>query len=326
MTYLSTKEIQNILTEKIPENLIVPQHTPEGHFYCHTPSGIVAPSVTTKAGILQDAHLKMWSANLAIAHIDKNWEILITADRNTRNGIFQSAVMVHQDTFEDAGDVGTRGHKVVDAYLTEWLKTGVRPTDIRTFIAEQDSRVFAIARSAEQWITDFNADPIASELNVFSKKYKFAGQLDSLFMVEKVIKKGTLPSCKHIGFRWQTSVKRPQETRCNDCGAIIKKVFTLVDWKSSNSISKATYAMQVSAYWKALYEMTRLKTEELIIVRLDKERCKYEVLRVLKPPKAFMAFVALAKVYDWLESKEQKFEPYTSKEVLSIGGINYKSI
>jgi len=41
--------------------------------------------------------------------------------------------------------------------------------------------------------------------------------------------------------------------------------------------------MQVSAYWWAFFEMTGLRPKHIYIVRLDKDKAKYEVLKVKEP-------------------------------------------
>ena len=77
-------------------------------------------------------------------------------------------------------------------------------------------------------------------------------------LVGKVTKEGDL-GCAHVIFLYS---KSRLEYGCNNCPLQIKKRFALVDWKTSNSIDKADYAMQVSAYKYALREMTGLKADK----------------------------------------------------------------
>lgn len=302
--------LQAKISEKIPPGLVVAEHTATAHYYRHVPTNQLFGSVTTKSGILESPHLKKWAAQMAIDLIDKNWHNITPENKQE---YYDAAILAHQNNFEDAGSVGTQGHGIVDSYLKEWIATGKRPDDIRRFIVGDDIRLYAIARSAELFCKDFGARPVASELLVASLKHKFAGTLDSLMVLEKVLEKGDL-SCEHE--MWAVGKKDKEE--CFKCGRTVELVFTLVDWKTSNSIDKASYAMQVSAYWQALYELTGLKPKEILIVRLDKHHAKYEVRRVAERPFAFRAFVHATKIYDWLNSGVSKLPPYAGKEYIQL--------
>lgn len=282
--WMSTKtadvvqEIQGILAERCSPDLVLPEHDEYGHKYRHTPTNQVFASVTTKTSVLENERLKRWAARLAVEHIDRNWNVIHEA--KDREPHFHAAVLAHEDTLKDAGDIGTQGHGVIERYLKVWMQTGERPADIRRFIIGEDARLWAIARSAEKFCVDFDVIPLASEIKVVSLKHKYAGTLDSLMMVKK--------GDKHI--------------------------FCIVDWKSSNSIDKPEYAMQVAAYWQALYEMTGLRPKELIVVRLDKDKMKYEAVRIMNRPEAFRAFKYTCKVYDYINNGISKMLPLVPKK------------
>jgi len=321
MKTLSVEQIQTILKEKIPDDLIVAEHTDNSHFYRHTRVNELYASVTTKCNILESPHLKKWAAKLAVEHFVNE----VTLDRNIliepgRIEILQKAsILKHQDTFEDAGDVGTRGHAVVEQYLNQWMETKVRPDDIRKFINDEDMRVFAIARSAEMFCRDWNVIPIASEMRVASTKYKFAGTLDSLMMVLSITEKGKGDCINHDFL--PLSQSNPLKVKCLHCELKGQYEFAIVDWKTSNSIDKVEYAMQTSAYWQALYEMTGLKPKKIFIVRLDKAHAKYEVRCLSNRTKAFKAFVLATKIYDWLHDNEPKLVSANSRERISLESL-----
>ena len=280
------EDIRAIIAEKIPSGIVNPEHDEYGHKYRHMPTNQLFASVTTKTGILANERLKRWAAKLAVDYIDKNWDI-ITPDNKVSH--FKAATLNHEDELQDAGGIGTQGHDVVERYLNRWMETGERPDDIRRFIIGEDARLWAISRSAEQFCIDFDVIPIASELLVASEKHKYAGTLDSLML----IRQGN------------------------------KHVFALVDWKTSNSVDKPEYAMQVSAYWQALNEMTRrnpklartgLMPKELIIVQLDKYKKKYKVVKIVSRPDSFRAYKHVCKVYDYLHNGVSKIYPYSPKK------------
>lgn len=270
-------KIQQIIRERIPENLVVPEHDEYGHKYRHTPTNQIFSSVTTKTGILENDRLKRWAARLAVEYLDRNWSKI---DDTNRSEHFIAATLAHEDELKDAGDIGTQGHGAIERYLKAWIETGTRPDDIRTFIEGVDARLWAITRSAEQFFIDFEVIPIASELKICSVKYKYAGTLDSLMMVRK--------GEKHI--------------------------FAIVDFKTSNSIDKPEYVMQVSAYWQGLYEMTGLRPSELLILQLDKVKLKYEVVRIINRPEGFRAFKHVCAVYDYIYSGISKIYKFTPKK------------
>lgn len=329
------------MATKIPAGLIVPRHTDEAHYYEHTPSGIVAASITTKSGIIDVPHLKVWAAKLATEHIDKNWEVLKDASVEQRSLIFKAAVLVHRDQFYEAGAVGTAGHKVIEKYLLDWIAKGEKPRDITAYIDGDDARLWAIARSAEQFINDFEAEPIVSEQLVFSVRHKAGGTLDALMMVSKVIKEGTKPpdlfdgkECVHLYYAM--SMRNPRHLMCGHCGREVMRVFALIDWKTANSVDKPDYAIQGSTYDKCLKELTGLKTEEILIVRLDKDRKQYEVVRVVDRTAAFKAYTHIAKVWDWMSDGKEKIQKMNPRPKVYIGsselakpiksGIQYQDV
>lgn len=267
--------IKKSIEDNIPEDVVTAEHTATEHWYRHNPSGRLFSSVTTKTGILGNPRLKRWAANLAVEYLDKNWEVISELPKRERKDHHKAAVLSHEDTFRDAGHVGTEGHEVVERYLLKWMETGERPRDIKDFIIGTDTRLWAIARSAERFCIDYEIIPIAAELRVASEKYGFAGTLDSLMMVK------------------------------TDKGYI----FAIVDFKTSNSVDKPEYCMQVSAYRQALNEMTRtdpkkastgLSPKELLILQLDKKVMKYKLVRVIDRVSAFKAFVQCTKIHDYL--------------------------
>ena len=325
MKNLTVEEIQQVIKEKIPANLIVADHTETGHFYKHSQTGQRYASVTTKCGILDSPHLKKWASRLAVEYlVEKMKPGDIIPGRIIE--LKDSAILAHQDEFEQAGDIGTRGHHVIEEYLKEWMATKKRPSDIRTFIKDEDSRIFAIARSAEKFFMDFDVIPIASEMLVASTKHKFAGTLDALMMVTRVTKKGSTACDIKDMFNghqkthnyWFHSTTNKNKVICKDCGQEAEREFSLVDFKTSNSIWKVEYAMQTSAYWQALKEMAGLAPKRIYVVRFDKKEAKYEVGRLNHRPSSFKAFQMASKLYDWLENGQEKLVKAYPREQVEI--------
>jgi len=275
---MKVANIQEKIREKIPEGLVMARHSERGHFYEYTPTRSVYPSVTTKTSILGSDHLKMWAVNEGLSYLERVWHDITLENRSE---IFRAAQLAHVSTFEDAGDIGTKIHNLIEEYLNEWIDTGVQPDDIRRFVAVPDIRLIALARSAELFFNDYKATPVVAEMKVASPKHKYGGTMDALMMIDNKL--------------------------------------VLCDWKSSNTVKgKDTYAMQISAYAQALYELSGIRPKELYIVRISKEKACYEVVKVTSRAKSFKAFLNTTKVYDWLHDGEQKIYPLNTKTRIKI--------
>jgi hypothetical protein len=225
--------------------------------------------------------------------------------------------MMHRDTFEDAGGIGTVGHSAVEKFLLEWMDTGVQPTELERFISGQDAREWAILRSAVEFANDYYLIPVASELLICNLKDKYAGTLDGLGFV--IIPHKKCSDGKHHEFMSASSTDWRKKV-CSKCGYKATYQLALLDWKSSNSIKKVQYAAQVSAYSKGLRSMVgnAFKTDILLIVRLDKSQAKYEVLQVANENDAYKAFLMMTKISRWINSQDEHLVPPVRKIAISL--------
>lgn len=314
-------EVQKIITEKIPAGLIVPQHDDKGHHYKYVPTGEVFDSVTTQmSGVVDNPHLKIWASRLAVEHMANTltFQPEMLKDGVAMAKLQEESIMQHRDTFEDAGGIGTVGHESVEKYTLDWMATGQQPTELEKFIAGQDSREWAILRSAIEFYKDFYFIPVASELLVCNLKDRYAGTLDCLgFIIIPEVRYCTYGPTHD--FMWQISTRDWRKRQCAVCGLNATYQLALIDYKTSNSIQKKpTYCAQVSAYEKAFRVMTGVKTDLLIIVRLDKKQAKYEPIRIIDRNDCYKAFISMRKVGNWLDSKVDHAEPVFKKEIIKI--------
>ncbi len=317
------EEVQALLRERIPEGLVVAEHTSDAHFYRHTPSGLLLPSVTAITGLMPAPHLKKWAVGIGIDYLEGQLEAGLTL--NGQTGIskeLRSAIMMaHDDMFHDAGDIGTQGHKIIEAYLDKWMTTKNRPEDITSFIIGEDRRLWAITRSAQKFCHDFMAIPVASELLLANPKDGYAGTMDALMYLAFPIKEGMVPMpgmamCSHeicqVNSHWD-------RLECGLCGKKWQYELTLVDWKTSNTVFKDEYYMQATAYWKALKVMTGIASKRLIIVRIDKDVEKYEPIEVLDRAGTYRAFMGLRKAQAYLKRPEEsKVFGFNKREQVAI--------
>lgn len=276
-------DIQEKLADAYPDGRIAPRHTENQHFYEDTIDGAVYPSVTTITSLLGKAIYKQIAANAAVDYI--------IAHRDD-DDVFEMAREAHQVNLSQAGTWGTDAHDCVERYMIQWIKTTNRPSLIADFFTDDmapESKSAALA--AEKFFDDYTLFPIATEMQVVSKKGEYAGTLDSLWAVGE----GSEPpnDCKHT---W--AEKSGKRVKCLKCDRVEKMHVMLGDWKSSNRVLGNTeYALQVGAYSQALYETTGIKPHYHWIIRLDKKKPQYEEYIVRDIKAAQKAFNAINDVY-----------------------------
>jgi hypothetical protein len=235
--------------------------------------------------------------------------------------VFTYAREAHHHDLKRAGTWGTHGHDLVDRYVKEWLKTNVRPTDIKQFVTPEISNEGICAGlSAMKFFNEFTLFPIASEMKVISKKHEYAGTLDSLWLVGEVYKdrKGDA-TCTHNWFD-----KGKDKIACGKCRRQEQLHLLLGDWKTSNqifgigSMSKFDYAMQVMAYALALKEMAGVTCKKHWIIRLDKKMPHYEVGVITDPKRATQAFLSINEVSDFARSTTPPIDSLFKKEIITL--------
>lgn len=324
------EEIRSLISEKVPEGLIVPAHTETAHYYKHTPSGKLFSSVTTlMQGVVSSPNLQVWSAKLAVENLVEKLTInrSLLDDNVAIEELKKESIRVHRDTFEDAGGIGTVGHKAVEEYNKEWIETGVRPTETSRFLIGKDVRETAILLSAIEFYNDHYYIPVASELLICNWKDEYAGTLDCLGFIipdagkcsnpNKPLLDGVDPT-RH-DFSWNLSSKDWTKKECIHCGKKVQYKLALVDYKTSNHIKqKPTYCAQVSAYSKALTLMTDIKPQLHVIVRLDKHQPKYEAVSIPKINEAYKHYKLMKALSPWIDPKLEHTEPLTKKTIIKI--------
>jgi hypothetical protein len=280
------EQIQKIIAEKVTGK-IVPQHDEHGHHYKFVETGTVVDSVTTINGWIAKHHLAYWAAGCAIEWLEQH-DRIARLQGPEREQIIKGAKAAHTDIRDDAGFVGTQAHDCIERYLKAWLKTGVRPSDIRLFFPTEegdsvfgfyvpdigksivltDARAVASARAAEALMIKEEIIPVATEILVGDEHYS-AGTLD--FM------------CLHKG------------------------KLVIWDWKTSNNVDEYGYPLQVGAYKGFFEKMTRLKVQGLVIMKLSKDSASFEAYDVPDLKEAYECFKLLSKFYQrWIKKPKEE--------------------
>lgn len=279
---MTKEKVVQIIKDKVMGKWVA-QHDAKGHHYRNTDTGAVVDSVTTK-NIIEKEHLRPWAVKMAIEWMesDDRWNKYLAAKTEPKNEYLQGAILAHTGVRDDAGNVGTHVHDAAEKFLLEWIETGVKPDDIIKFIAPDaldDGRVWAGARSVKK-LFDERPDviPVASELLVGSVALNGAGTLDLL-----VLNKGVLEV-------W--------------------------DFKTSNSIDKIGYSMQIAAYSSMFTTMTGLRPKNWRVVKISKDFDKVEIHRLVNYKKALDCFKAISRVYDLIKSNAFTLERDVQKIIL----------
>jgi len=259
--------MQEIIKQKIT-GVWVADHDGSGHRYLHNPTGKHQRSVTTKLGVLSKPHLAKWQIKMAINWlcVDDRWKRL--QNEHWKDEMMTGAMLAPFDVRDDAGAVGTVAHNAIERYINEWIATGTKPEDIKSFAPTVcDPRSIASMRAVEVYFKKHDIEPIASEILVGDIKYS-AGTLDFLAFVDGKV--------------------------------------TLIDFKTSNGVDQVGYSAQVAAYKYFFEHMTGVKIAKVKILHLSKDSDKFTVLDVKNLPQAWKAFKQICQVYDWVYSKGDK--------------------
>ena len=165
---------------------------------------------------------------------------------------------------DEAGRKGTRIHAGI-----EMLLNGENLTREPNYTTEEWFKI----KSFVDWYNEYHPEIIATELNIFSKKGKYAGRVD--------------------------------------CVAKINGEITVLDWKSSKSIHES-FPLQFAAYANAIEENTDLKIIQTAALQLgaqNKNGYRFVVYPDWKDH--YKVFENVRKVwqYDYLDSKKNPKEP-----------------
>ncbi len=252
---------------------ITPAHDAKGHHYLFVGKNPkTVDSVTTKL-ILEKPHLVRWAVRIAFEWMESKWASMT---KENREEYLKGAQESPYDVRDNAGNTGTIAHDAIEAYVKDWIASGVRPESIKPYVKPKegallDYRAMASARSAEALFNKRNVVPVASEILVGLKRYNSAGTLDMLIL------------------------------------NLDTNELELWDWKTSNAVND-TYAMQVAAYKKFFESMTKLTISKSKIMHLSKESDAFHVYNIPNITEAWQAFLNIAKVYDWQKNGRSKLE------------------
>ena len=220
-------------------------------------------SVTTYLKRIAKPHLIIWALKLAANYLIDNFRVGMTlAEFKT---LVATAVDIYNKTRDDAGDVGSRVHGIIDDFM-KLVIAGQEPADPMVMVKEEvDFRVVSCFRAFLDWYKKSGYRPIFSEKRQASLIHEFAGTID-------------------------------------DAGIIGDKT-VLMDLKSSNQIND-DYYLQVAAYVYMEEERDPdIRFDEAWIIRLGKNDGAFEARCIARKDIdfAFETFLAAKRLDSGLE-------------------------
>jgi hypothetical protein len=206
-------------------------------------------------------YLKPWTAKVTI---EKLLRIMPTEEDETGQKLVSpipwsefeqialDAKKAHTERFEEAGDVGTQAHEIIEIYIKNAIKhsNGII-TDVAFHpMPDTDERVINCVNAALDWIEQHQVKFLKTEHKVYSRQWKYAGTMDASARVHAC----TRPECCPQDFHDELAV---------------------LDWKTSNQLSN-DYVLQTAAYQNAEQEEFGETIKHRFILRLGKEDAKFE--------------------------------------------------
>lgn len=255
------------------------QFDKENHVYhLVLPDGTteIQDGVTTVSNILDHSmYLMPWAVKMMYLKLLKTMphvnDYIPEMQWDAFDKIAQEAKSAHREHFEDAGDVGDAAHKWLEESIKHAIKHNDGIVEKMHPTAPADERSVSCGLAAFKWMQTHNVRWLRTERKVYSRKYKYAGTMDGLAIVDSCDN----PACCHKFFIDQLS---------------------LIDWKSSNHL-RIEYLYQTAAYQQAEQEEFGKEIKARWILRLGKEDGEFEAWYEEDFVKDFETFLACLELY-----------------------------
>lgn len=319
--------LRDILRDAFPFR-ILPAHNEQGHFYKREDTGRVAASVTTKLGFASKPYLYGWYVKRALDYV-REYAARLGSDLE---GVLKEASGAAVRSRDESAKIGTTAHDAIDRYITSWIETGTRGDsavgDLTQLCSskgvEPKVEEIAACRSFDKFLAEIEVIPLASELRVWYEKGGdcFAGTIDSVLLLLSVRKERNGAGILCVsGAQHEYTPQDSGVFWCSVCSRECDPKLIEADWKTSNAIKeKDEYALQTEAYGKAIEVATKIKFDDIWVVRFEKKYADYEILRVSDRKQAWAEWLSVSRAYDQRASREGAplLTPLTAKKVERI--------
>ena len=197
----------------------------------------IVPSVTKIIDNIVPVYLTKWAANEGAAWFKRNaqrgWNL---NDEEDVEKIVKGIANAHIVISKTALDIG----KVVHGYIEEVIEWSLGELNEMPEMPEDEAAVNSI-QAFGKWVRENDVEWVATEERIYSKKYKYAGTVDAVAMIDDK--------------------------------------FSVIDFKTSKQIYKS-YKLQVYAYKQAIEEMYGEEVESCWILRFDKATGKFQAKEI----------------------------------------------
>jgi hypothetical protein len=259
------------IDKALPPGSVVPRHTADGHFY-GVPSGGVYPSVTGIISYVKDPSIQLWQMNEALRYVEAHLEDCVVSgelDMLKTIDLLHNAKKAPTVGLNDASNVGRDIHDRREVYFQKWIDTKSRPPLADFLKPDDDPRLTSAMRALSRFCDETGYVPIRTEVMVYSDKYKLAGMLDDIGLINTVKDKGSM-GCPH------DLQYNELKTWCTLCTMKKEWEVCLSDLKSSNQF-KDSYFYQVALYYMMFNELTGIKMKRNFILKISKDNGNYKI-------------------------------------------------
>ncbi|KYR02561.1 hypothetical protein DLAC_00697 [Tieghemostelium lacteum] len=228
------------------------------------------PSVTTVLQIIDKPQLNTWKRNQMLHEVKEQFLQRPKSIKNEDEWIdkvVKESIQKPQKVMQHAATIGTQAHSVIDQIIID--KTDEIPT-LPALTEEELNKMEApvkiIKNSFDVWLEGSGLEKVELRDTMFcSERYKFAGAIDTL-------------------------------GRKKD-GSLVA-----IDWKTSSSVH-TEYLLQVSAYAKAVEEISGEPVPEAWIVKFNKKEGGFDWKQVPNINESFDAFLSALNLWNFYSTK-----------------------
>ena len=309
---MTIKEIQQQIAIALPKGRVLAAHTEDKHFYEVTDIDPHPkyPSVTEKLSCLKDPSINNFKMNQALNYVKENFPKFNPLNIAEHMGY---AARASSDIFEDAGDVGSKIHDVRERYFSDWIDKGIKPEKsildyIPSELGIKDQRIVSASRAIDKFVSDYDYEPIATELKVYSHEMKLGGTLHDLGLMSIIKDPGDV-NCEHDFMRKPNDLN---EIRCLKCNYKAKRISALIDLKSSNQI-KDHYFFQVAMYWDMFKKLTKIKIDRFYILKVSKTDGTYILQEIKNMSKVVRCARYIIKISEGIDMIREMMKKPTFK-------------
>jgi hypothetical protein len=117
--------------------------------------------------------LIQWAANMACAHVEKNWKPGKSYDELEIKKVLKEAKYAHRTKADSGKEFGTLGHRYMEAFVRSQMEFGTEPPELPTHL---EARLACEQMTA--WLDENVEEYVACEALIYSRKLRIASTLD----------------------------------------------------------------------------------------------------------------------------------------------------